>query len=60
LVEEVSAALFKRGAVRLTALVEGEHAWATGFWDSLSSVGYEHDPKFVRYIRDRDRSGSVR
>jgi len=53
LVKKVSVALFEKGADRLSALVEHEHRWATGFWDSLHDLGYVHDPKFVRYIADR-------
>jgi ribosomal protein S18 acetylase RimI-like enzyme len=53
LVEEISNALFAKGAHRLSALVEHEHRWAIGFWDSLRDLGYEHDPRFVRYIADR-------
>jgi ribosomal protein S18 acetylase RimI-like enzyme len=53
LVEEISKALFAKGAHRLSALVEHEHQWAIGFWDSLRDLGYEHDPRFARYIADR-------
>ncbi|HZY58653.1 MAG TPA: GNAT family N-acetyltransferase [Candidatus Binataceae bacterium] len=53
LVEDISNALFDKGAHRLSALVEHEHQWAIGFWDSLRDLGYEHDPRFVRYIADR-------
>jgi len=54
LVEESSQRLFELGASRLSALVEHEHAWAINFWESVCDLGYERDPKFVRYIRDRD------
>ena len=53
LIVEISGALFAKGAERISALVEHEHAWATGFWDSLDGLGYHRDPKFVRYIADR-------
>jgi ribosomal protein S18 acetylase RimI-like enzyme len=53
LVAEISAALFDKGATRLSALVEYEHKWATDFWDSADKLGYQRDPKFVRYIADR-------
>jgi ribosomal protein S18 acetylase RimI-like enzyme len=53
LVEEISSALFAKGAERLSALVEHDHPWAIGFWESLRDLGYEHDPQFVRYIADR-------
>lgn len=54
LVQEISGALFDKGAQRLSALVEHKHPWAIGFWESLSNLGYEHDPMFVRYTADRD------
>ena len=53
LVEEISSALFDKGADRLSALVEHEHPWAIGFWESLRDLGYENDPRFARYIVDR-------
>jgi ribosomal protein S18 acetylase RimI-like enzyme len=53
LVEEVSAALFVKGATRISALVEREHPWAIGFWESMREAGYESDAKFARYIADR-------
>jgi ribosomal protein S18 acetylase RimI-like enzyme len=52
LVTEMSRALFNMGAQRLSALVEEEHSWATSFWDSMRDLGYERDPRFVRYIAD--------
>ena len=56
LVAEISRALFAKGAERISALVEHEHGWATDFWDSLDGVGYQRDPKFIRYIADRKRT----
>ncbi len=53
LVQEVTSALFEKGAHRISALVEHEHQWAIVFWDTLGDLGYERDPKFVRYIADR-------
>jgi ribosomal protein S18 acetylase RimI-like enzyme len=53
LVAEVSKALFDKGAERLSALVEHDHRWAIDFWESLNNLGYEQDPRFVRYIADR-------
>jgi ribosomal protein S18 acetylase RimI-like enzyme len=53
LVAEISSALFAKGAVRLSALVEREHRWAIDFWESLRDLGYEYDPRFARYIVDR-------
>lgn len=53
LVAEISTILFAKGAIRIAALVEHEHQWAIDFWDSVSDLGYEHDPKFTRFIVDR-------
>lgn len=53
LVGAISNALLNKGAERLSALVEHEHLWATEFWESLGDLGYQHDPRFVRYIADR-------
>jgi ribosomal protein S18 acetylase RimI-like enzyme len=53
LVAEISRELFAKGATRLSALVEHDHQWAIDFWDSVSDLGYERDPKFARYIVDR-------
>lgn len=47
LVAEVERSLHERGAVRLAALVEHDHPWAVGFWDSL----YEPDPRLIRYVK---------
>lgn len=52
LVAEISSALFAKGAERVSALVEHEHPWAIDFWQSLQDLGYEHDPRFARYIAD--------
>jgi ribosomal protein S18 acetylase RimI-like enzyme len=56
LVAEISSTLFDKGAFRLSALVEREHQWAVGFWDSLTDCGYERDPRFARYTVDRSRA----
>jgi ribosomal protein S18 acetylase RimI-like enzyme len=56
LVAEISRALFAKGAQRISALVEHEHGWATGFWDSLDGLGYRRDPKLIRYIADREHA----
>jgi ribosomal protein S18 acetylase RimI-like enzyme len=52
LVNEISNALFAKGAERISGLVEHEHAWATGFWDTLADLGYRRDLQFCRYIAD--------
>jgi len=54
LVTEITRTLFDKGAQRISALVEYEHSWATGFWDAARVLGYKRDPQFVRYILDRD------
>jgi ribosomal protein S18 acetylase RimI-like enzyme len=53
LVDEVSGALFAKGAEKISALVEHEHRWAIDFWESLGDLGYHHDPRFARYLADR-------
>jgi hypothetical protein len=40
------------GARRVTALVDGDHAWAVGFWDALRDAGDRRDPAMVRYVGD--------
>ena len=37
------------GCRRITALVEGDHEWATRFWEA---AGYEHDASMRRYHLD--------
>ena len=51
LVAEADRALHRMGARRITALVEGDHPWATDFWDSLASSGYRHDERMRRYVK---------
>ena len=52
LVNEVSSRLaIEKGARRISALVEKAHPHAAGFWDSMKSGGYEHDPRLTRYIK---------
>jgi hypothetical protein len=57
-VQEISSALFAKGARRLSALVEHEHPWAIKFWNSMRDLGYQRDPQFVRYIADRKESSA--
>jgi RimJ/RimL family protein N-acetyltransferase len=49
LVAEIENRLSARGAKRITALVEKDHAWATGFWQA---VGYQWDQRVVRHVRN--------
>jgi ribosomal protein S18 acetylase RimI-like enzyme len=56
LVREINRALFAKGAHRISALVEHEHAWAVNFWDSMRDLGYERDPRLIRYIASRGKA----
>ncbi len=47
LVAAAEQSLVERGARRISALVEHDHPWAVGFWDSL----YEPDPRMIRYVK---------
>lgn len=49
LVSDLEARLADMGAKRITALVERDHAWATGFWDA---AGYGLDAGMARYVRN--------
>jgi ribosomal protein S18 acetylase RimI-like enzyme len=40
------------GARRVSALVDRDHAGATGFWDALRDTAYRRDPAMVRYVCD--------
>jgi ribosomal protein S18 acetylase RimI-like enzyme len=51
LVAEADRSLHRMGARRITALVEGDHPWATGFWDSLAASGYRYDEGMRRYVK---------
>ena len=51
LVREADAALAAMGARRITALVEGDHPWAVGFWNALEHAGYQRDPMMTRYFK---------
>jgi ribosomal protein S18 acetylase RimI-like enzyme len=50
LVAAAEERLAERGARRVSALVEHDHPWAVGFWDSL----YEPDPRMIRYVKKTD------
>jgi ribosomal protein S18 acetylase RimI-like enzyme len=47
LVAAAEQSLAERGALRISALVEHDHPWAVGFWDSI----YEPDPRMIRYVK---------
>ena len=46
---EVESRLAEVGAKRITALLEEEHPWATGFWEA---VDYILEPSMARYVRN--------
>lgn len=46
---EGEAWLTSRGAKRVAAVVEKNHPWATGFWDSTE---FYLEPMDLRYVRD--------
>ena len=49
LVAEAEKLMAELGARRVTALVEKDHPWATGYWDA---AGYEEHHLMARYFRD--------
>ena len=49
LVSEVETWLRDQEAKRVSALVEKDHPWATGFWDTTEFV---LEPLDLRYVRD--------
>lgn len=49
LVSDLEGRLADMGAKRITALVERDHPWATGFWDA---AGYALDAGMARYVRN--------
>ena len=51
LAEAAVVCLSRRGAVRITAIVEHEHDWAMHFWNA---VGFAEDRRTVRFLRTLD------
>ena len=51
LVEEGERRLIEHGCRRVTALLMGEREDAVGLW---RSVGYKHDPKVQRFVKNLD------
>ncbi len=49
LVSDIETHLSAMGVKRITALVERDHPWATGYWDA---IGYELDAGMARYVRN--------
>ena len=51
LIQEVERRLLARGTRKISILVEHEDTLAMSFWDSLNDIGYERDPRMVRYVK---------
>ena len=51
LVQEVERRLVARGTRKISILIEHEDTLAISFWDSLNNIGYERDPRMVRYVK---------
>lgn len=51
LVLEAERRLKAKGALRLSALVEEHDELAMSFWSSLFDIGYERDPRMLRYVK---------
>ena len=49
LVTEVERWHAQQDVKRISALVEKDHPWETGFWDA---VEYERDARMVRYVKN--------
>ena len=49
LVDAAEKWMGEQGCRRITALVEKDHPWATGFWDA---AGYQLHESMSRYFRD--------
>jgi GNAT superfamily N-acetyltransferase len=49
LVDAAEKWMSEQGCHRITALVEKDHPWATGFWNA---AGYELHGSMSRYFRD--------
>ncbi|MFC2016420.1 GNAT family N-acetyltransferase [Chloroflexota bacterium] len=51
LIKEAERRLSARGTKKISILVEHEDTLAISFWDSLNDIGYERDPRMVRYAK---------
>ncbi len=58
LVRAAESVLWRRGARRMSVLVERHEAHAVGFWDSLAEAGYQRDPRMMRYVKALGGDGS--
>ena len=52
LVSEAERRLAERGAVRVNAWVEEDHAGALAFWKAMEKEGYQVHPHLRRYTKD--------
>jgi ribosomal protein S18 acetylase RimI-like enzyme len=51
LVQEVESRLKEKGTKRISILVDYNDAQAMSFWHNLGNIGYERDPRLVRYVK---------
>lgn len=51
LVRAAESALRRKGARRISVLVERNEAHAVAFWDALADAGYRRDPRMMRYVK---------
>ncbi len=51
LVEEIEYRLIKKGAGKISIMVEGSDELAKVFWNALDDSGYKHDPRIIRYVK---------
>jgi ribosomal protein S18 acetylase RimI-like enzyme len=51
MVREVERRLEAKGAMRISVLVDYDDTQAMSFWHSLGVLGYERDPRLVRYVK---------
>ena len=58
LVGEAERVLRRKGARRLSALVDRNEIHALAFWDSLAATGYRRDPRMMRYVKALSGDGS--
>lgn len=49
LVDAAEKWMAEQGCHRISAIVERDHSWATGFWDA---AGYQWHESVIRYIRN--------
>lgn len=51
LVQEVESRLKEKGTKKISILVDYNDAQAMSFWHNLGKIGYERDPRLVRYVK---------